>query len=161
MQNFQMIGRICRGIERGEINFISYPATRVHYEEIYHMNLIIAGSRQFIDYSLLVDEVDKLIESSPNFGVSIISGMANGADLLGVLYAEHHNIPCKKFPANWDKYGKSAGMIRNKEMAQNGTYLIAFWDGESRGTKQMIDCALENKLDVTVVYYKNYRRNNA
>ena len=99
------------------------------------MKVIIAGSRNFNDYQFLEKEIDKLdIEID-----TIVSGCAKGADTLGIQYAVEHEIPIKCFPAEWDKYGKSAGFIRNKEMGDYADYLIAFWDGQSRGTKHMID----------------------
>lgn len=100
------------------------------------MKLIIAGKRDFYDYEKLKAEVDKLRKSIEID--EIVSGRCSGADKLGERYAREHNIPVKVFPANWDAYGKSAGPIRNRKMALYADVLIAFWDGESRGTKNMI-----------------------
>ena len=63
------------------------------------------------------------------------------ADTLGKRYAEEHDIPVMSFPADWNKYKKAAGYIRNQEMAQHADALVAFWDGQSRGTKNMIEIA--------------------
>ena len=68
----------------------------------------------------------------------IVSGDARGADTLGAEYGTRHGIPVIHFPAQWDTYGKAAGFIRNEEMAEYGDYLVAFWDGASKGTAQMI-----------------------
>lgn len=62
-------------------------------------------------------------------------------------------IPVIHFPANWDKHGKSAGHIRNAEMAKYADALVAFWDGKSKGTKGMIDYATRCNLRVKVVRY--------
>ena len=59
------------------------------------------------------------------------------------------------FPADWDKYGKRAGYLRNVQMAEYADALLAFWDGESRGTKNMIDEALSRGLKVGVKRYDN------
>jgi hypothetical protein len=60
------------------------------------------------------------------------------------------NIPCFRFPADWDRYGKAAGYIRNETMAANAEALIALWDGRSPGTKHMIDIARKKGLKVYV-----------
>ena len=81
----------------------------------------------------------------------IVSGLAKGPDSFGKEWAEINGIPVKEFPADWDKYGKSAGYIRNAEMLKTATHLLAFWDGSSKGTKNMIDIAIKAGLDVTVI----------
>ena len=101
--------------------------------------VIIAGSREFNDYQLLCAKCDWLFQNRKP--TSILCGKARGADTLGELYAKEHDIPVDYYPAEWDKYGKSAGYIRNEQMAMNADALIAFWDGTSRGTKHMIDLA--------------------
>jgi hypothetical protein len=83
--------------------------------------------------------------------VEIVCGEARGADKLGRQFAEKHNYTVVSFPANWDKYGKAAGHIRNTEMRDYSTHLVAFWDGKSRGTKHMIDIALKARLIVRVI----------
>ena len=98
------------------------------------MVIIVAGSRTFKDYKLLSDTLDNIENIT-----EIVSGCAKGADLLGEQYALERHIPIKKFPAQWDIYGKQAGFIRNMEMCDYADYLIAFWDGKSRGTNQMIN----------------------
>ena len=86
--------------------------------------------------------------------MEIISGTANGADRLGEAFALKYGIEVKRFPAQWHKYGKSAGYVRNNIMAQYAAksdelgVLIAFWDGKSKGTKMMIDLAKKNNLKV-------------
>jgi uncharacterized phage-like protein YoqJ len=115
------------------------------------MRLIVAGGRDFDDYELLCDEVTKFIENEKD--VTIISGLARGADTLGCQFAQELNIPLEGFAAEWGKYGRSAGIKRNKYMAKNADSLIAFWDGKSKGTMHMIDYAYEKGLKVKVVEY--------
>ena len=62
----------------------------------------------------------------------IVSGGAKGVDRLGEWYARQRGLPCKAFPAQWAKYGKSAGPIRNAEMAEYADYGVAVWDGVSK-----------------------------
>lgn len=82
----------------------------------------------------------------------MVSGGASGVDLYGEKWARKNDIPIKRFPADWAKYGKRAGLIRNVEMANYADGLIAIWDGQSRGTKHMIDVAKDKGL---VVYIYN------
>lgn len=83
----------------------------------------------------------------------IVCGDARGADSLGARYGTLHKIPVIHFPANWDAYGKAAGAIRNEEMAQYGDFLVAFWDGTSRGTAHMIQAMKRKGKHGKVVKY--------
>ena len=82
--------------------------------------------------------------------VIIVSGHARGADSLGERFAHEFNLPFELHPANWRLLGKAAGMVRNAEMAKCSDALIAFWDGESRGTRHMINFARKRGLDISV-----------
>lgn len=99
------------------------------------MKVIIAGSRS----GFVARNVFEAIEESKFVITEIVSGTARGVDRDGEYYGKCNNIPIKRFPADWDQYGKAAGYIRNKQMAEYADALIAVWDGESRGTKNMID----------------------
>lgn len=124
------------------------------------IRVIIAGSRSFDDYDKLCKEVDEFISMQKFFAglgaykskeVEIVSGGARGADKLGERYAKEHNLSLKVFPADWDKYGKRAGYIRNEEMAKYANCLIAFWDGQSKGTAHMIDLAPKYDLMTAII----------
>lgn len=116
--------------------------------------VIIAGSRGFDDYNLLVGKCNYLLsEKMKTHDIVIISGTARGADQLGEKFAEEMGYELEKYPADWDKYGKSAGYIRNKEMAEHADAVICFWDGSSLGTKHMVDIAKEKGLIVKVIRY--------
>jgi hypothetical protein len=116
--------------------------------------VIIAGGRDFNNYSLLEAKCRALLLTNykPS-DLEIVSGKANGADSLGERFAKDYNIKVAEFPADWDTHKKAAGPIRNTEMAEYANALIAFHDGESRGTKHMIDTAKKKGLAVRVVYY--------
>ena len=114
--------------------------------------VIIAGGRKFNNYSLLKEKCDNIL-SNINDRIAIVSGCADGADLLGEKYAKEMDSIVHYYPANWKLYGKSAGMIRNREMAENAEALIAFWDGESKGTKAMIETAKKKNLKVRIINY--------
>jgi hypothetical protein len=113
--------------------------------------VIVAGSRDFNDYELLKSTLDKLLVNQ--IDIIIVSGTARGADKLGERYAADKGYSISSHPADWDKYGKSAGYIRNEEMAKEADGLVAFWDGKSRGTKHMIDLAHKYNLKVKVIEY--------
>jgi len=115
------------------------------------MKIIIAGGRYFNDYNKLCQVCSKILSEQNE--IEIVSGTANGADKLGEKFAVDNGYPIKQFPADWDKFGKSAGYRRNAEMAEYADALIAFWDGESRGTKHMIDLAKRAKLKVRISYF--------
>jgi hypothetical protein len=115
------------------------------------MKIIIAGSRIFNDYVELCNTCDFLISNQSN--IEIVSGTAKGADELGEKYARERNYRIRQFPANWNKYGKSAGYIRNAEMAAYSDMLIVFWNRKSKGTKNMIDLAERNGLKISINYF--------
>ena len=124
----------------------------MEYRPIY--KIIIAGGRDFMDYNLLKEKSNKILqEKRVSHKIVIISGCARGADTLGLRYASENAFDVEEYPANWDKYGKKAGYIRNVEMAENADALIAFWDGKSKGTKHMIDIATERNLPIRVIKY--------
>ena len=94
------------------------------------MKVIICGGRSLDDYSLVknvMDEVAARIDIN-----EIICGEARGADSLGKRWAIENDIPVVSFPAEWDLYGKSAGIRRNSSMGNYADYVVAFWDGKSR-----------------------------
>ena len=81
--------------------------------------IIIAGGRDFMDYNLLKEKANKILqEKRVSHKIVIISGCARGADTLGLRYASENAFDVEEHPANWDKYGKKAGYMRNVEMAE-------------------------------------------
>lgn len=116
--------------------------------------VIVAGGRDFNDYTLLREKLDFYLRKlSSTHEIVIICGKARGADSLGEQYAIEHGYSVDAYPADWVKHGKSAGYIRNTIMAENADALVAFWDGQSRGTKHMIETAHKKNLKVRVVNY--------
>jgi hypothetical protein len=124
------------------------------------LRIIIAGGRDFNNYEYLVDMVSNfiLMELPIEYwnveNLEIVSGCANGADSLGEKYAKERGIKIRKFPADWKGLGKKAGIIRNHEMGDYADALLAFWDGKSNGTKDMIDYATKKGLLVEVFMYE-------
>lgn len=90
------------------------------------MHLAIVGSRYFHDYNLLKTTVDDYVISTGRDLLTIISGGVPGTDALAERYARETNTMFVVFNANWSKYGRSAGQIRNRLIAEECTDVIAF-----------------------------------
>lgn len=115
------------------------------------MKTIISGSRTISEK--LAKRVLTAIFPQLDFRPSlIISGGASGVDTGASQYAQENNIPFQLYPALWNLHGKSAGALRNIEMAQNGEFLLAVWDGESKGTEHMIKVAKDYNLSIHIAY---------
>ncbi len=101
------------------------------------MKVIIAGGRTITDPALVHRAMSKFTESG-RWPSEIVSGGANGVDFMGETWARGHHIPVKLFPAEWGRYGKKAGPMRNVSMSLYAEALVAIWDGKSSGTGNMI-----------------------
>lgn len=117
------------------------------------MRTIIAGSREISNNDLFGSIIDAVDESGFEI-TTVISGGARGADKAGEVWAEVNSIPVEIYNAEWSKYGKRAGYIRNTKMAEMAEALIAIWDGVSKGTKNMIDIAKDKNLKIYVKLVK-------
>ena len=117
------------------------------------MKVIVAGSRTFNNYDMM-KSVLKKFEQEVSPITEIVSGGAKGADGYGKVYALENQIKLTVMKADWDRYGKPAGMIRNAEMADYGDCLLAFWDGESSGTKNMIEQMRKRRKPLQIIDYK-------
>lgn len=113
------------------------------------MKVIIAGSRYkdkeegkvFDDYNLVVEAVNR-----SGFTITeVVSGCAIGADRLGEKWATANGVPIKEMPADWNRFGKSAGPQRNKAMAEYADAAIIVWDGISPGSRNMIENMIRRK----------------
>lgn len=115
------------------------------------MKVIIAGTRTFDDYVFLCGECQRILHGKTI--TAILSGAAKGADQIGERYARRCGFPVVQFAPDWDRHGKAAGPMRNRRMAAEADEAIVFWDGKSRGAKNMInEMAILNK-PCHVVYY--------
>lgn len=121
--------------------------------------VIVAGGRDYNNYEELKYVCDFYLKNKNVDEVEIVSGCARGADALGERYASERGIAVVRFPANWDRWGKKAGYLRNNEMYLYADALIAFWDGKSAGTKSMIRLATDGGLDVRVHAYGGFKNN--
>jgi hypothetical protein len=116
------------------------------------MKVIIAGSRDFNDYDRLRSYCDHVLQNQTE--VEIVSGAARGADQMGERYANEKGYPIKRFKPDWDRLGKSAGYVRNSDMAEYADALIAFWDGSSKGSEHMINIATKHNLKIRIYKYE-------
>lgn len=113
------------------------------------MKVIIAGGRDIEDYDAVLKAV-----ADAKFDIdTVVSGGATGVDTLALRYARENGIFSMVFPANWKGYGRRAGPMRNQEMAEHADALIAVWDGESTGTKDMINRMVKANKPVHVHLY--------
>ncbi len=113
------------------------------------MKIIIAGGRDFIDEIQFKEGIEGA-KSLISQATEIVSGGGPGADYLGEQWAEQNGIAVRKFPAEWSKHGRGAGPKRNQQIADYADGLVAFWNGTSRGTKDMIERAVDRGLKVYI-----------
>ena len=111
------------------------------------MRVLVCGSRHFTDYQLLKETLESYDITE------IISGHARGADSLAEVFATEKQIPKRIFPADWERYGKRAGPIRNAQMLREGLpdMVLAFLGPNSRGTKNMINQAEKAGVPVHII----------
>lgn len=114
------------------------------------MRTIIAGSRTILRMSI----VESVMKKAPIRPTVVLCGEAVGVDKLGAVWARKNGIPVESFPADWKKYGRSAGLMRNAQMAEQAEALIAIWDGKSRGAEHMINTAAKRNLPTFIYQLK-------
>lgn len=113
------------------------------------MKLAVIGSRNYNDYETLCLSIGELLKTKKID--TIVSGGATGADALAKLYAEAHGIDFVEFLPDWATYGRAAGPIRNKQIIEYCDEVLAFWNGESKGTKSAINLAKKADKKVHIV----------
>lgn len=143
------------GASRLVLALLPCPFMENPVEPNQEFKLIVAGSRGFDDFDLMSRVLIAMADNEfAGRDVSIVSGMAKGADALAVRFANAHKIALYKFPANWNGLGKKAGFIRNTQMGNFADGLLAFWDGESNGTRHMIEYMQRLNKPVHIINYK-------
>lgn len=106
--------------------------------------VVVAGSREFNDYDTAKKYINFCIcNIKKQYTLVFVSGGCKGADMLGERYAMENGYKIERYPADWVRFGKAAGPMRNRTMAEKADYVICFWNGKSRGTKSMISYAKE------------------
>ena len=124
-------------------------------DKIIKARIIICGGRHFKDYNALESLVDSVLveKGLSNNEVEIVSGHCEGADMLGELYAKNHRIICKVFPAEWTKYGRAAGPIRNSHMIEYASesaipIVVAFVSPRTKGTTDTVNKAIKRGFSI-------------
>ncbi len=113
--------------------------------------IVVAGCRDYNNYNEAKQHIDLYISEIRKTNTLIfVSGCCHGADMLGERYAQENGFTIERYPANWQKYGRSAGPMRNRKMAEICDYVICFWDGKSRGTRTMIKYANEFQRPIRI-----------
>ena len=116
--------------------------------------VVIAGGREFSDYKYLCERMDAmLVRVQQEFKIVVLCGKARGADTLGEQYAKARGYEVNYYPADWNRYGRSAGHIRNSWMARDADAVVVFWDGKSIGSKDMICRTKESNKPLRVFRY--------
>ena len=113
--------------------------------------VVIAGCRDYNNYNEAKSFIDLCLSNIRKENeIIILSGGASGADKIGERYAKENGFKVEKYPAFWKKYGKYAGPMRNKQMAEICDYVICFWNRKSKGTKSMIAFAKKYKKPIRI-----------
>ena len=133
----------------GEVDIATTPVVAHQQDPMF--KVVIAGGRDYNNLPRMVTAMDKMLQHKPS--VTIISGGARGADSLGEQYARLRNYPLIVMKADWDKYGKRAGYLRNEDMAKVADAVVCFWDSKSRGTGHMINLTKSIGTPVHVINY--------
>lgn len=123
---------------------------------------LVAGSRGIVDYEIVEKKLDHMLKNKYINGetIEIVTGLAKGPDLSGLRYAKEHNLNVAGFKAQWDLFGKGAGHIRNRDMAEylskdkDNAGAVVFWDGVSPGSKGMIKLLNDYGIKHIVVIVK-------
>ena len=114
--------------------------------------IVVAGCRDYTDYDSAKEHSERCIKRIKEENTLVfVSGGCAGADMLGERFARENGYGVERYPADWNKYGKNAGPIRNLQMAEICDYVICFWDGKSRGTASMISCARKRNKPLKII----------
>jgi hypothetical protein len=124
-------------------------------DDEFGITLAIVGSREFRNYKQLCDTVNR-IRKKLNVKF-IVSGGAQGADRLGEKYAKEHGIKLINLLPDWKKHGKKAGIMRNEDIVNASDYVLCFYDGESKGTRNTIERTKKTRKVLEIIYYNKIR----
>ncbi len=112
---------------------------------------IVAGCRDYTDYEKAKEYISEFIkEHLENQTLVFLSGGCRGADLMGERFAKEHGFEICRYNADWKKFGKAAGPIRNLQMVKNCDLVLCFWDGKSRGTASLIALAKKQHKELYI-----------
>lgn len=116
------------------------------------MKLAIIGSREFCDWELFTEGITRILEQEGKLPILVVSGGARGADRMGEKWAKDNGIKTLVFKPEWGKHGKRAGLIRNADIIENATHVLAFPSESGSGTQHALGLAKEKNLPIQVIY---------
>lgn len=146
------------------LKLLVYLITNIKYnftmnEKIGYMKLAIVGSRGYTDYNKFLEVIHTILDKYEIVPSEVISGGAKGVDTLAEDYAKEFEITPKIFEATWidenGNFDRGAGMKRNPFIIKNSDFVIAIWDGESKGTRNSINIAKNLNKPLVVYNYIN------
>ena len=120
---------------------------------------MVGGSRSIIDKNWIFSQIEKYWywHLACYEELTLIQGGARGVDKISKEYAQENDLKIEEHLAEWEKFGKAAGHIRNEEMIKESDEVLLLWDGESHGTKNDIELCEKYKKPYTLVYYPSGR----
>ena len=114
-----------------------------HFFDVQGIRVAVVGSRNFSSYNFAKKEFDYIRDEyqskNKEFSLIVSGGASSGGDLYAERISAEERIPKRIYKADWDYFGKKAGMYRNPSIVLNADVVIAFWDGKSSGTKNAIE----------------------
>ena len=119
------------------------------------IRLAIVGSRSFSDSGKARDVIRKLYDIRGISASAVVSGGAVGADALAEEYAASEGIPLIIHRADWNRYGRMAGHMRNSLIIRDAEAVLAFWDMKSPGTRDDVEKASAIRMPIFIYDFVN------
>jgi len=107
--------------------------------QIQAKKLAVVGSRTFDQEERVKKELKYVVDNT--LIDTIVSGGAKGVDTFAEIWADENGLKKIIYPAQWDKFGRSAGYRRNVDIVENADAILVFWKEGSAGTKHTIEIA--------------------
>ena len=116
------------------------------------MKLAVIGSRSYVDYPAFRSTMNTWFACGGPLPALVVSGGAKGTDSMSEQWAVEHSIPTQIFLPDWNRHGKCAGYLRNKDIVNASDVVVAFWSGTSPGTRHSIGLAHEARKPLLIIY---------
>lgn len=113
------------------------------------MKIAVVGSRSITDYESIEIAVKGLLEGMGPF--TLVTGGARGVDRLAAHAARKLGIPVEEYKPDYAAHGRRAPLVRNERIVKEANYMLAFWDGESNGTRHVVALARAKGIECEVM----------